>query len=616
MLTTTGKSILAKYLVNQAPGYAGFIAIGCGANPLSTMTYGVNSAVVTVANKLTVFTNVAHNFIATDTVYIKGVDNAYDGAYAVSSTNLTTTSFEVDGIFSTSTSQTISESVLTNNIATIVTTTSHGLLPGDIITIAGRAVPYNGTRSVNSVTNATAFTLNITNANIASNTTDGGTVYTNIKTIASGTVTHNFASKESLDFEMFRVPIISRAISREGEDTKVVFTAELPTLEQYGMTEIGIYPSGTNPVAINTDSRTLFNFSDIERWEYHADSTEPPKSSYISGVGGTSGALSISDSDNCILINSSDPIFDFQERLSTKEQPRFETKTIMVRGSSSAINTATPTYTVEYNQDLQQNSSHIHHTDVSFNFDRNSSEDQIKLAFSVIPTAVTSSPLTVGNVIALVQFSNSEGQGASDYANMQIRLDTAALTTGNGNSRYHVVTVPISSFKKTNAFQWSDVTTVKLYASIESLVGANISASVLLNNLATITTSEAHGLVNNDIVKIQSRSGYSGVYEITNTGSTTFTFTLNAANIASNTTDGGSVYKLHKDHWVALDGMRFENISSVNSNPLYGLTGYSLLSKTAVAANGTSVPNSPVIKNPNTNNLVEFKFAIDTGGES
>ena len=615
MLTTTGKSILAKYLVNQAPGYAGFIAIGSGANPLSTMTYGINSTVVTIANKLTVFTNVAHNFIASDTVYIKGIDNAYDGAHTISSANLTSTSFEIDGIFSASTSQTISESVLTNNIATIVTTTSHGLLAGNIVTITGRGAPYNGTYPVSSVTNATAFTLSITNTNIGSNTTDGGTVYTNLQTISNGTVTHNFASKESLDFEMFRVPIISRAISTEDGNTKVVFTAELPTLEQYGMTEIGIYPSGTNPVAINTDSRVLFNFSDIERWEYHADSTQPPVS-YITGVGGTTGALSISDSDNCILVNSSDPVFDFQERLSTKEQPRFETKTIMLRGSSSAINTASSTYTVEYNQDLQNNSSHIHHTDVAFNFDRNSSEDQIKLAFSIVPTAKTSANLTVGNVIALIQFSNSEGQGASDYANMQVRLDTTALTSGNGNSRYHVVTAPISSFKKTNAFQWSDVTTVKIYTSIESLVGANISASVLSSGLATITTSTSHGLLTGDIVKIQSRTGYSGVHSISNTGATTFTFPITAADIGSNTTDGGSVFKLHKDHWVALDGMRFENISSVNSNPLYGLTGYSLLSKTAVAENGTSVPNSPVIKNPNTNNLVEFKFAIDTGGES
>ena len=36
MITNTGKSILGKYLLGQAPAYASFIAIGCGAKPLDT----------------------------------------------------------------------------------------------------------------------------------------------------------------------------------------------------------------------------------------------------------------------------------------------------------------------------------------------------------------------------------------------------------------------------------------------------------------------------------------------------------------------------------------------------------------------------------------------------
>jgi hypothetical protein len=36
MITETGKSILAKYLIGQAPSYASYIAIGCGAKPLPT----------------------------------------------------------------------------------------------------------------------------------------------------------------------------------------------------------------------------------------------------------------------------------------------------------------------------------------------------------------------------------------------------------------------------------------------------------------------------------------------------------------------------------------------------------------------------------------------------
>jgi hypothetical protein len=36
LITNTGKSILGKYLLGQAPAYASFIAIGCGAKPLDT----------------------------------------------------------------------------------------------------------------------------------------------------------------------------------------------------------------------------------------------------------------------------------------------------------------------------------------------------------------------------------------------------------------------------------------------------------------------------------------------------------------------------------------------------------------------------------------------------
>jgi hypothetical protein len=35
MITNTGKGILAKYLIGQAPAYASYLAIGCGANPVS-----------------------------------------------------------------------------------------------------------------------------------------------------------------------------------------------------------------------------------------------------------------------------------------------------------------------------------------------------------------------------------------------------------------------------------------------------------------------------------------------------------------------------------------------------------------------------------------------------
>ena len=53
------------------------------------------------------------------------------------------------------------------------------------------------------------------------------------------------------------------------------------------------------------------------------------------------------------------------------------------------------------------------------------------------------------------------------------------------------------------------------------------------------------------------------------------------------------------DYYIALDALRLENIAT--TNPLYGLTGYS------VTKNDTS---ATIIKSPNTSNYIEFRFSI------
>jgi hypothetical protein len=54
------------------------------------------------------------------------------------------------------------------------------------------------------------------------------------------------------------------------------------------------------------------------------------------------------------------------------------------------------------------------------------------------------------------------------------------------------------------------------------------------------------------------------------------------------------------DFYVCLDAIRLENVSTVN--PLYGLTGYSVIKN----SNGI-----PIVKSPNTENYIEFRFAMD-----
>jgi hypothetical protein len=53
------------------------------------------------------------------------------------------------------------------------------------------------------------------------------------------------------------------------------------------------------------------------------------------------------------------------------------------------------------------------------------------------------------------------------------------------------------------------------------------------------------------------------------------------------------------DYYIAYDALRLENVSTIN--PLYGLTGYSVIKN----ANAETV-----IKNPNTSNYIEFRFTV------
>ena len=54
-----------------------------------------------------------------------------------------------------------------------------------------------------------------------------------------------------------------------------------------------------------------------------------------------------------------------------------------------------------------------------------------------------------------------------------------------------------------------------------------------------------------------------------------------------------------EDYYIALDALRLENIATIN--PLYGLTGYSVIKNTDAVT---------IIKSPNTSNYIEFRFSV------
>lgn len=80
---------------------------------------------------------------------------------------------------------------------------------------------------------------------------------------------------------------------------------------------------------------------------------------------------------------------------------------------------------------------------------------------------------------------------------------------------------------------------------------------------------------------------------------TTANFTWNAVTVVKiyvSVIDAGVP---SEDYYIGLDAIRLENIATVN--PIYGLTGYSIIQN----ANAETV-----VKSPNTSNYVEFRFSI------
>jgi hypothetical protein len=188
----------------------------------------------------------------------------------------------------------------------------------------------------------------------------------------------DFFEKESLDFEMFRVPITSRGFVNESGSSYVVFTGELPTQERYEITEIGIFSAAANPTANISDSRVLYSFSEAEGWEYHS-STAVTEIPLIRGRLDEDGGNTITapGSLKAFSVDSENATFAYEDRRARQETPRFLNNSILLRGDSAnlSINGAG---NLVANDDT---SDHIHLTGASLNLDRNAPTDLLKIAF-------------------------------------------------------------------------------------------------------------------------------------------------------------------------------------------------------------------------------------------
>jgi hypothetical protein len=115
-----------------------------------------------VSNVATIVTQENHGFSVGNSIFIKDVDSVFNGTYTITGTP-TVTSFTFSK--NRNSARTVIGAVLISNIATITTSESHGFVEGEQVTIAGLDVNYNGVYTISSVPSATTFNYSVTRTN-------------------------------------------------------------------------------------------------------------------------------------------------------------------------------------------------------------------------------------------------------------------------------------------------------------------------------------------------------------------------------------------------------------------------------------------------------------------
>jgi hypothetical protein len=317
---------------------------------------------------------------------------------------------------------------------------------------------------------------------------------------------NDILNKKNLDFEMFRVPITSRGYVTEDNLSKIVLTAELPTVERYEITEIGIFSSGSNPTAGSYDSKPVYSFSKTENWEYHTANSVITVPTVVQPLGTEEEPEVISPSSPVFQTNADNKTLLNETRLQRYEPCRFLNNTIFIAGDESELGFDGARMVPA------SGSNHIHLTGASLDFNQNAATDELRFAFSVVSKAQDVDNLTVPQrVKILIEFADSDASPSTNYAQFQVNIANGTGGTEESpehdfeNNRYVIVTKKIEELVKSLSFTWNSVNVVKIWASVEDFDGdPDPNFYVALDALRlenTTTINPLYGLTGYSVVR-------------------------------------------------------------------------------------------------------------------
>lgn len=617
MITNKGKSIIGKYLLGQAPAYASYIAVGCGAKPLAS--YPTGGDLTTLKNTIAAKNSLDFEMFRIP-ITSKGFVNEDGVSKLVLTAELPTEErYEISevGIFSAGSNP--AAAAIDSRILLGFTQNepwqSHAFInkndPGtgltnivsvpfitDAIDTTNLLTPKITATVTNVTTNGTTLTVSANNAFIA-----GESVTITGVTPNSFNITGTIESSTSTQFTIASTVGNATITNATANGTTMTITANNNFQAGNSVTITGVNPSVFNITGIiSTATSTQFTIQ----------TSAASGQTYVSGglarlnfqSAGTATA-----SASIFQVNSDNSTFSFSGRANVYERGRYYNNMLVMRGDVSGIFKNPSTNTL----DIAATSNHIHLNNVKINLTQNSPLDELRLAFSVLCKDVATIPETIN---VMIEFKDTD-ETSGEYARLEGTLtqNNAILDPNHnpangvnfGQVRYFVLNKKLQNLVASNGFTWNSVNVVKIYVSATEK--RKITYMSKTGNTVTLRSNQAFGVEVGDTVytSYNGQSSISGAYQVTSvTTSPNFQITYDvptSGTIAVETPNDITLYyveKLRDDAYVALDGLRVENVTT--QNPLYGLTGYSLI---------VNPTESTIVKNPNSNNYIEFRFVLD-----
>jgi len=421
------------------------------------------------------------------------------------------------------------------------------------------------------------------------------------KPIASDAALPYYSDKTSLDFEMFRVPIISRGFVNEDGQSKIVLTAELPTTERYEITEVGVYSAASNPTAGITDSRGLYLFSESEDWKYGSQASEiisiyePLDDKFVKITNATVSGATVTyttDIAHGLAVGTTISVSEIkpaQFNLSNKLITTVPTPTSFTLDITGSLFTGTFTASGYLSNDVETNIINQAYPVFQTNADNKIFTNDLRVARyercrflnNIVAISGNNSTITKDSQGILTANPSSNFIQLSDTSinlSKNAPTDELRLAFSLVNKIGNAVTIPdevriIVEFSSTGTFKTGK------WATFEGVI-TNVATSGATNNFAT----NRYFVMKKQLQELQKSTDFAW--------SEIDTVRIYACVIK----DGVP----NPDFYVCLDGLRLENTTSINS--VYGLTGYSVIKNTLAKT---------VIKSANTTSYIEFRFALD-----